>query len=74
MQRNANMLKSCVFADFVGFFAKIQSPVYPPERTLSLRRNFVIHYASSAYKVISGRKKYSTSASSPPDNTCKTFL
>ena len=34
MQRNANMLKflkKCVFADFMGFFAKMQSPVCPPE-------------------------------------------
>ena len=33
MQRNANklkILKKCVFADFVGFFAKMQSHVCPP--------------------------------------------
>ena len=33
MQRNANMLKiikKCIFADFIGFFAKMQSPVCPP--------------------------------------------
>ena len=38
MQRNANMLKNlkkCVFADFIGFFAKMQSPVCPPNKLLS---------------------------------------
>ena len=38
MQRNANMLKNqkkCVFADYIGFFAKIQSPVCPPNTLLS---------------------------------------
>ena len=33
MQRNANMLKilkKVRFADFIGFFAKMQSPVCPP--------------------------------------------
>ena len=33
MQRNANMLKilkKSVFADFIGFFVKMQSPVCPP--------------------------------------------
>ena len=38
MQRNANMLKilkKCVFADFIGFFAKIQSPVCHPNELLS---------------------------------------
>ena len=37
MQRNANMLKflkKCVFADFMGFFAKMQSPVCPPPNEL----------------------------------------
>ena len=37
MQRNANMLKilkKCVFADFMGFFAKKQSPVCPPNKLL----------------------------------------
>ena len=41
MQRNANMLKflkKCVFADFMGFFVKIQSPVCPPNKLLSFRR------------------------------------
>ena len=54
MQRNANMLKflkSCVFADFMGFFVKMQSPVCPPERTFALQRNFVIYYVSCIYKV-----------------------
>ena len=58
MQRNANMLKilkKCVFADFMGFFAKMQSPVCPLERTFALRRNLILHYVSSAYKVINGR-------------------
>ena len=27
--------KSCVFADFIGFFAKQQSPVCPPNELLS---------------------------------------
>ena len=31
-------LKKCVFADFMGFFAKIQSPVCPPNKLLSFRR------------------------------------
>ena len=38
MQRNANMLKilkKCVFADFMGFFAKKQSPVCPLNKLLS---------------------------------------
>ena len=35
MQRNANMLKSCLFADFMGFFVKMQSPVCPPNALLS---------------------------------------
>ena len=40
MQRNANMLKflkKVRFADFMGFFAKKLSPVYPPENTFALR-------------------------------------
>ena len=40
MRRNANMLKilkKVFFADFNGFFAKMQSPVCPPERTFTLR-------------------------------------
>ena len=44
MQRNANMLKilkKCVFADFMGFFAKIPSPTCPPKRRLSLEK--VLH-------------------------------
>ena len=55
MQRNANMLKilkKCVFADFMGFFAKMQSSVCSPERTIALRINFVIYYVSSIYKVV----------------------
>ena len=58
MQRNANMLKilkKCVFADFMGFFTKMQSLVCPPERTFFLRENFVIHYISCIYKAINGR-------------------
>ena len=38
MQRNANMLKilkKVSFADFMGFFAKMQSPVCPPNELLS---------------------------------------
>ena len=38
MQRNANMLKNlkkCVFADFISFFAEMQSPVCPPNELLS---------------------------------------
>ena len=34
MQRNANMLKNlkkCIFADFISFFAEMQSPVCPPK-------------------------------------------
>ena len=45
MQRNANMLKilnKCVFADFMGFFVKMQSPVCPPKRRLSLEE--ILHY------------------------------
>ena len=41
MQRNVNMLKflkKCVFADFMGFFVKIQSPVCPPNKLLSFRK------------------------------------
>ena len=34
--------KKCVFADFIGFFAKKQSPACPHERTFVLRQNFVI--------------------------------
>ena len=37
MQRNANMLKilkKVRFADFIGFFAKMQSPVCPPNELL----------------------------------------
>lgn len=37
MQRNANMLKflkKCVFADFMGSFAKMQSSYLPPPKTL----------------------------------------
>ncbi len=37
MQRNANMLKilkKCVFADFMGFFVKMQSPVCSPNELL----------------------------------------
>lgn len=58
MQRNANMLKILkkrIFADFIGFFAKMQSPVCPPERTFALKQNFIMHYISIAYKVINGR-------------------
>ena len=58
MQRNTNMLKilkKCVFADFMGFFVKIQSPVCPPERTFVLRQNFAIYYVSSIYKAINER-------------------
>ena len=38
MQRNANMLKiqkKYIFADFIGFFAKMQSPACPPNELLS---------------------------------------
>ena len=41
MQRKANMLKilkKCVFADFIGFFAKQQSPACPPNQLLSLNK------------------------------------
>ena len=38
MQRNTNMLKKLRFADFVEFFAKMQSPVCPPNKLLSFRR------------------------------------
>ena len=41
MQRNANMLKNLKkvrFADFMGFFAKMQSPVCPPNKLLSFGR------------------------------------
>ena len=37
MQRNANMLKilkKYIFADFIGFFAKMQSPICPPNELL----------------------------------------
>ena len=37
MQRIANMLiilNKCVFADFMGFFAKMQSPVCPTNKLL----------------------------------------
>ena len=58
MQRNANMLKilkNCVFADFIGFFAKMQSPVCPPpERTFILRQNFTTRYVSGVCKIING--------------------
>lgn len=40
MQRNANMLKNlkkCVFADFIGFFVKMESPACPPNKLLSFR-------------------------------------
>ena len=40
MQRNANMLKilkKLVFADFIGFFVKMQSPVCPPNKLLYFR-------------------------------------
>ena len=34
-----NSKKKCVFADFIGFFAKMQSPVCPPpNKLLSFRR------------------------------------
>ena len=39
--------KKCVFAEFMCFFAKLQSPVCPPERTFVLRQNFVIRYVPS---------------------------
>ena len=68
MQRNANMLKilkKVLSADFIGFFAKIQSPVCPPERTFVLRQNFVIHYIPISCRVLNGRKKYSASGSDP---------
>ena len=58
MLRNANMLKilkKCVFADFMGSFTKMQSLVFPPERTFFLRENFVIHYIPSDYKAKNGR-------------------
>ena len=32
-----NSKKKCVFADFIGFFAEMQSPVCPPELTFVLR-------------------------------------
>ena len=41
MQRNANMLKilkKVSFADFMGFFAKIQSPACPPNGLLSFEK------------------------------------
>ena len=41
MQRNANMLKNLKqvrFADFIGIFAKMQSPVCPPNKLLSFGR------------------------------------
>ena len=43
MQRNANMLKipkKCILVDFIGFFAEMQSPVCPPERTFALGKTF----------------------------------
>ena len=44
MQRNANMLKilkKCVFADFMGFFAKKTVPcLSPPNELLSFNKTF----------------------------------
>ena len=46
MQRNANMLKNLKkklrFADFMGFFAKMQSPACHPKSRLSLEGGFCI--------------------------------
>ena len=53
----AKKLKKCVFVDFIGFFAKMQSPACPPERTFDPQQNFIIHYISSTYKIINGRWK-----------------
>ena len=49
-----NSKKSAFFADFMCFFAEMQSPVCPPERTFVLRQNFIINYVSSNYKVLNG--------------------
>jgi hypothetical protein len=53
MQRNANMLKilkKCVFADFIGFFVKMQSPDCPPNRLFSFGTILVKHHVSMDYK------------------------
>ena len=53
MQRNANMLKilkKCVFADFMGFFAKMQSPVCPPEMTFTPRVYLALDCILDSYK------------------------
>jgi hypothetical protein len=46
--------KSCVFADFMGFFVKMQFPVCPPERTFVLRQNFATRYVSGVCNIING--------------------
>lgn len=38
----------------ISFFAKMQSPVCPPERIFALRYNLVKHYVSMAYKEQNG--------------------
>ncbi len=46
MQRNANMLKilkKCVFADFIGFFAKNIVSCLSPEYTFGLRDDYITH-------------------------------
>ena len=64
MQRNANMLKNlkkCVFADFIGFFAKQQSPVCPLNELLSFGKTlqYIMYQVFTEFYV--GIKKNSAS-------------
>ena len=66
MQRNANILKilkKCVFADFIGFFAKKQSPVCPPNELLSFGKTLYCTLYQVLTKLQVGVKKYIASES-----------
>ena len=63
MQRNANMLKilkKVRFADFMGFFAKQQSPVCPPNKLLSFRGilyTLNTNWLNSTFYILCGKIK-----------------
>ena len=50
----AKKSKKVRFCRFYGFLCKNAVPCLPPERTFALRKNLVIHYVSSIYKVLNG--------------------